>query len=104
MRHHRPDAAELLRTVGSYIDTLPDVLGPSERYQLLVCRHILEIVRREAEAGPFHEEDEARLAAAIRAGACDESWDDIFDQVLARTISRVAIVRPSHLAPEHRRE
>jgi hypothetical protein len=102
MRHHRPDASELLRTVASHLHALRERLDHGDRYQLIVCGHILDLVAREIEAPPLAEMDEAKLVAEIRTGARDETWGATFDLIMHRTIARLAVVRPEHLAPEHR--
>ena len=64
--------------------------------------HRLALVARELEAPPIADADESAFAASIRCGACDVDWDRTVDQVLQRTIARLSVVRPEHLAPEHR--
>jgi hypothetical protein len=102
MRHHRPDAPELLRTVATYLGGLKARVDDGERYNLIVCEHILTLVVRELEAEPMADADEAALVGAIRSGACDSDWEQTLAQVLQRTIARLEVVRPEHLAPEHR--
>ncbi|MDX2274566.1 MAG: hypothetical protein NW206_03875 [Hyphomonadaceae bacterium] len=102
MRQYRPDAAELARTVARFLKSLEPKLDEGDRYQALVCGHLLGILSRELEAVALPDEDEAALAAAIRSGARDANWDATFEAVLARTIERVRVAKPDHLAPEHR--
>ena len=102
MRHHRPNAPELLRTVAAFLGDLKARLADGDRYQVIVCEHVLALVARELEAPPIADADESAFAASIRCGACDVDWDRTVDQVLQRTIARLSVVRPEHLAPEHR--
>jgi hypothetical protein len=48
--------------------------------------------------------DELRheLRRNIRAGVYDGQWDALLELILAQTANSVLIVRPEHLAPEHR--
>ena len=101
MRDYRPDTADLLATVSDFLDRIGPDLPSGDRYQALVCQHLLGMVRREIEQGPLPDEDEPALARAIRRGACDAEWDAVFARVLARTVARVERVKPDHLAPEH---
>lgn len=102
MRHHRPDAPELLRTVAGFLNGLKPRLDEGDRYQAIVCEHILNLVVRELEGTPLPDVDEAALAAAIRNGAQDSAWDRTLSDVLARTVARLKVVRPEHLSSEHR--
>lgn len=101
MRDYRPDTADLLATVSDFLDRIGPGLSSGDRYQALVCQHLLGMVRHEIEQGPLPDEDEPALARAIRQGACDAEWDAVFAKVLARTMDRVRRVKPDHLAPEH---
>jgi hypothetical protein len=102
MRHHRPDAPELLRTVATYLNGLKDRVEDGDRYNLIVCEHIVTLVMRELEAEPLADVDEAALVVAIRSGGRDDDWAKTFNEVLGRTIARLKVVRPEHLTPEHR--
>ena len=102
MRQYRPDAAELARTVARFLKSLEPKLDDGDRYQALVCGHLLGMLSRELEGAPLADVDEVALASAIRGGACDAEWDATFDSILKRTIERVRIAKPDHLPPEHR--
>ncbi|WP_380878046.1 hypothetical protein ACFB49_15310 [Sphingomonas sp. DBB INV C78] len=102
MRHYRPSTADLIGTVSEFLRNLGPKLDSGDRYQSLVCTHILGMVERELRGEPLTDQDEAALAAAIRAGDHDGDWDEIFSAVLDRTVARVALAKPDHLAPEHR--
>lgn len=101
MRNHRPASSDLVATVSDFLADIGEKLEPGDRYQALICRHLLAMVRRELEGAVLADIDEARLAAEIRAGARDESWDATFAEILERTIARVVIARPEHLAARH---
>ncbi|AGH48673.1 aminoglycoside phosphotransferase [Sphingomonas sp. MM-1] len=102
MRHYRPSTADLVDVVADFLKGIGPRLDGGDRYQALVCTHILAMVERELRGEPLADEDEAALAAAIRRGDRDGDWDAVFAHVLDRTIARVAIAKPDHLAPEHR--
>ena len=101
MRHYRPTTADLVAIVTDFLKDIGPKLDSGDRYQALVCTHVLGMVERELKGDPLPDLDEAALAAAIRAGECDADWDATFATVLDRTIARVALVKPDHLAPEH---
>ena len=101
-RHYRPSTADLVGTVTTFLRELGPKLDSGDRYQALVCGHILAMVERELRGEPLADQDEAALVAAIRAGERDADWDEIFTAVLDRTIARIALAKPDHLAPEHR--
>ena len=101
MRDYRPDTANLIDTVADFLDRIGPTLPSGDRYQALVCKHLLSMVRCEIEQGPLPDEDEAALAQAIRRGDCDADWDKVFERVLNRTITRVKRVKPGHLGTEH---
>ena len=100
--HYRPSTADLLHTVGEFLGEIGPKLESGDRYTALVCSHILAMVERELLGEPLEPIDEAALAAAIRAGEHDADWDATFDTILWRTIARVAVVKPDHLAEQHR--
>ncbi|MEJ0048927.1 MAG: hypothetical protein WDN04_24580 [Rhodospirillales bacterium] len=100
--HYRPTTADLVRTVADFLTSIGPKLESGDRYTALVCKHILGMVERELLSGPLQPLNEADLAADIRAGAHDETWRRTFEAVLNRTIERVALVKPDHLAAIHR--
>lgn len=102
MRHYRPSTPDLIRVVGDFLEQVGPRLDSGDRYQALVCRHILGMVERELAGEPLADLDDAALAAAIRAGDHDADWDATFATVLDRTVQRLRITKPDHLAPEHR--
>jgi hypothetical protein len=97
MATYRPDTGNLLRTVGDFLAHVAPGLQSGDRYQALVCQHILAMVARELAAPPTPEADDAALAAAIRAGAFDGDWDALLTELLNQAKARVAVVKPDHL-------
>jgi len=102
--HYRPSTADLIHTVADFLDEISPTLNSGDRYTALVCRHILVMVEREIVSTPLAPLDEAALAAAIRAGRHDATWNATFDAILQRTVARVALAKPDHLAAKHRNE
>jgi hypothetical protein len=102
--HYRPSTADLVHTVADFLDEVSPALNSGDRYTALVCKHILAMVERELLSPPLAPLDEAALAAAIRAGQHDTTWNSTFDAILQRTVARVALVKPDHLAAKHRNE
>jgi hypothetical protein len=103
--HYRPSRADLLQTVSDFLAGIGPKLDAGDRYGALVCSHILAMLAREAAGPALPPMDEAQLAANIRAGHFDheESWNHIMETILQRTIARVRIVKPDHLADVHQR-
>ncbi len=120
MTQDRPDIGDLLATVQSFVERITPKLTGEDRYHAQVAAFLLAICGREI-AVPAGAAEIARrmladflgregelpeltaaLSAEIRAGACDARWDDTLALVLDRTIAKLAVVRPDHLAPEHR--
>jgi hypothetical protein len=101
--HYRPTAADLLHTVADFLSAIAPKLDSGDRYTALVCGHILGMVEREFLCAPLEPLDEAGLAAAIRAGEHDGNWQATFDMILQRTVARVALAKPDHLAEKHRK-
>ena len=50
MRPYRPDDANLLATVSDFLAKIAPQLNPGDRYQALVCQHILATLGRSADA------------------------------------------------------
>lgn len=102
MRHYAPATPELLAAVAEFLEKIAPRLDSGERYHALVCRHLLAMVQRELTEPPLADEDEAGLAAAIRAGWHDGEEEALLEALLARTIDRVRIAKPDHLVAGHR--
>jgi len=120
MSQDRPDIADLLATVQEFIDRITPKLEGEDRYHAQVSAYLLAICGRETRLGaPIAAAEQPRLAAFlghdgawpdlvrelsrdIRAGGCDGRWDAALDLVLFQVIDKVSVVRPDHLAQEHR--
>ena len=102
--HYRPSTADLVHTVADFLEEISPSLNSGDRYTALVCKHILAMVERELLGAPLAPLDESALAAAIRAGRHDANWSATFDTILQRTVARVALAKPDHLAAKHRNE
>ncbi len=120
MSQDRPSAVELLASVREFLDALAARLEAESRFQVQVSSHLIGIVERELGLGErFDEEERARYAAflgedgslreltralcrQIREGRHDARWDELMKLVLAETVAKVAIVRPTHLDARHR--
>jgi hypothetical protein len=120
MSQDRPVIDDILATVERFLEDCRGKLEGETRYHAQVAAYLLGICRRELRLAPQLDaaerarltaflgvdaaspELDEQLAAAIREGRLDGRWDELLDLVLAATVSKVAIVRPAHLAPEHR--
>jgi len=102
MRQYRPDAANLVSTVAAFLERIGPKLESGDRYEALVCRHILTMVERELTAPAEAERDDAAFVRAIRAGEFDGAWERLVEDLLAESVARVMIVKPDHLAEKHR--
>ena len=120
MSQDRPDLADLLATVQDFIDRITPKLEGEDRYHAQVSAYLLAICGREVQLGaPIAAAEQPRLTAflghdgawpdllrelsrEIRAGGCDARWDGTLDLVLRQIIDKVSVVRPDHLAQEHR--
>jgi hypothetical protein len=100
MRNYDPPTPELVRVVAEFLERVGPSLDSGQRYEALVCVYLLRMVERELETGPPADRDEQALAAAIRAGEHDANWVATLEQVLDRTIERVRLTKPDHLAEE----
>jgi hypothetical protein len=101
-QQHRPDLVNILATVAKFLDDLAPTLQGEARYHARVSSYLLGICQREAAslALPLDYASEAALAAAIRAGDCDASWEATMAAVLRSTAERVAVTRPEQLNPK----
>src|SRR5690242_2436908 len=101
MRHYAPATPELLAAVAEFLDDVAPRLDAGDRYNALVCRHLLAMVGRELEAPALEDWDEAGLAAAIRAGAHDAAEGELLQTLMDRIVARVRLAKPDHLAARH---
>ena len=120
MTQDRPDIGDLLSTVQTFVERITPKLAGEDRYHAQVAAYLLSICGREIAVPSGAAEIERRmiadflgrdgdlpeltqaLSAEVRSGACDARWDDALALVLDRTVAKVTVVRPDHLAPEHR--
>ncbi|MFM9885752.1 MAG: DUF6285 domain-containing protein [Burkholderiales bacterium] len=120
MSQNRPSVGDLLIAVQKFITECIPVLEGQARYHALSSAYLLGICERELRLGPDYDRAEAKtlsqflgqagtnaalrdaLCAQIRAGTHDAAWQGLVDMVLAQIANDVRIVKPDHLAPEHR--
>jgi aminoglycoside phosphotransferase (APT) family kinase protein len=108
--HDRPTAAELVEAVVEFLER--DVMGETEgrlQFHARVARNALNQVGRELALGPTQAEahrqrldalgyaDDAALAAAIRAGECDQQWNEVLAAVHASVLDKLAVANPSYI-------
>jgi hypothetical protein len=117
---YRPDINNILLTVQKFIkETTPKLQGET-KYHAIVAAYLLDIAERELRLAPGFDKQEVgklsdflkssgslddlhkALAKGVRSGALDKDWDALLDMVLAQTVSDVSVVRPDHMAPQHR--
>jgi len=111
--HDRPTIAELVEAVREFIER--DVMEATEgrvRFHARVAVNVLDIVRRELEAGPGHAaahrarlaalgfEDDASLAAAIRGGDLDDRYAEVKAALVAAVDDKLAVANPKYFATD----
>jgi len=120
MSQDRPSINDILLTVQKFLDDVGPKLEGESKYHAQVSSYLLGICERELRlAGDFDRKEAAALSAFlgsnasldamtaelcrnIRAGKYDGNWDQVLKMVLERTIDKVKVVKPRHLAPAHR--
>ena len=109
--HDRPTPAELVESVREWLerDVLPAVDGRLQ-FHTRVAVNSLDIVLRELDLGPAQEtahaerlaalghEDDASLAAAIRAGDHDDDLLSLVRALRPSVEDKVRVANPRHLA------
>jgi len=98
-----PDMADLLRTVREFVVASTPKLPVEDRYQAQVAAYVLSICERELAAGDPQIVDADALCRAIRSGDRDGDWDALIADLMDETVAAVAITKPDHLAPIHRK-
>ncbi|HTU39582.1 MAG TPA: phosphotransferase family protein [Acidimicrobiales bacterium] len=108
----RPTAAELVEAVREYLES--SVMDQSEggtRFEARVARNALGVVERELVLGPavagahaqrlraLGAEDDAQLAATIRAGDLDDRWERVAAALAASARDQLLVANPSYLPP-----
>lgn len=109
--HDRPTAAELVAAVAEFLER--DVMTSTEgrvAFHARVSVNVLRMVERELAAATTDEAahrarldalgfaDDAELAAAIRAGSCDDRWDEVLDAVAGSVAAKLAVANPGYAA------
>lgn len=109
--HDRPRADELIDAVRGFLadDVVPAADG-RVRFHARVAANALAIVERELRIGPALAErhadrlaalgftDDAALAAAIRAGGCDDDWHEVAGSVMAGVFDKLLVANPGYAA------
>ncbi len=106
----RPTAAELVEAVREYVEAaVMERNEGSARFEARVARNALAIVERELALRPAvtaaHADrlrglgaaDDAALAAAIRAGAYEDRWDEVAASLAASAHDQLLVANPSYL-------
>jgi aminoglycoside phosphotransferase (APT) family kinase protein len=108
----RPSAAELVEAVREYLDGVTERGDGAAGFEARVARNALSVVERELRLGPalarahaarlaeLGFEDDAGLAAALRAGTLDEAWDRVAPALAAAARDQLRVANPSYLPPE----
>ena len=108
----RPTAAELVEAVREYLDELTERGEGATGFEARVARNALAVVERELRLGPalalahaarlaeLGFDEDAGLAAALRAGTLDEVWDEVASALAASARDQLAVANPSYLPPE----
>jgi aminoglycoside phosphotransferase (APT) family kinase protein len=109
--HGVPTAEQLVEAVREFLEG--DVMAATEgrvRFHARVAARALAIVERELTAGDrpaaahaarlaaLGVADDAALAAAIRAGAVDDRWDDVVAVVRGAVADKLAVANPRYAA------
>ena len=108
----RPTAAELVEAVREYLDGVTDAGEGAAGFEARVARNALAVVERELRLGPalarahtarlaaLGFDDDAALAAALRAGTLDDAWDVVAPALAASARDQLRVANPSYLPPE----
>jgi len=122
MAQYRPEVGDVLATVREFLEQAAPALAGETRYHAQVAAYLLGICERELQQGPeqaaaerarlaaFLQTDapveslNRMLAAGIRGGVFDQRSEALLRLLLEQSAGQVAVVRPDHLAPLHRKE
>ncbi len=108
----RPSAAELVEAVREYLDGVTERGEGAAGFEARVARNALAVVERELQFGPALSrahaarlaelgfDDDAGLAAALRAGSLDGAWDRVAPALAASARDQLRVANPSYLPPE----
>jgi aminoglycoside phosphotransferase (APT) family kinase protein len=105
----RPTAIELVQSVGTYLDEgVSQDAERGARFTARVARNVLSIVERELRYGVIFGEahrtrlrhlgfgSDAELARAIRAGHCDERWDEVAHALATSAVDQLQVANPTY--------
>ena len=108
--HDRPTMAELVEAVREFLER--DVFDATEgrvQFHTRVAVNVLKMVERELVLGDEQERahlarldalgfnDDAALAAAIRAGELDDRWTEVRDALAESVRDKLAVANPKYL-------
>lgn len=119
MSQDPPSLDELLVTVREFVDEVAPQLAGRDRYHALCASFLIEVVRRELEAGGNDSAERAmlgrylgpteagagglaKLAQAIRGGGLDARFDELLDDLTDHVVRQVRVTRPEVLDAMHR--
>ncbi len=105
--HGRPTAAELVVAVAEFLETdVRESTSGQVNFHARVAANVLRIVERELLAGSAEDvtdpvadigfDDEAQLAAAIRAGDLDGPSDQLKSALRALVSHRLSVAHPGY--------
>jgi hypothetical protein len=105
--HGRPTAAELVEAVAEFLETdVRESTSGQVNFHARVAANALRMVERELLAEPdgtarealagLGFDDEAQLAAAIRAGRLDDRGDQVLGALRALVNDRLAVAHPRY--------
>jgi hypothetical protein len=105
--HGRPTAAELIAAVAEFLETdVRESTAGQVNFHARVAANVLRIVERELCAGPADDvadaladvgfDDEAQLAAAIRAGVLDGHGERVHSALRALVGHRLSVAHPGY--------
>lgn len=107
--HDRPTVAELVEAVREYLES--EVMTATQgavQFHARVAINALAMVERELAMGPEQAadhrarldalgfDDDASLAAAIRAGELDDRWYEVLESVAASVDAKLAVASPGY--------
>lgn len=105
----RPTAAELVAAVADFLDNeVRSAIEGPVNFHARVAANVLRIVERELTTSAAHVtdalaelgfDDEAQLAAAIRAGQFDDRGDEILPLLRTLVRQRLAVAHPGYDQP-----
>ena len=120
MTQDRPDIQEILTTVAEFARGVAARSEGGERYDALCAAFLVEVAKRELNAGDNPERRQraqlnaltgtppgtdlyAAFCARVRTGGLDADWERAFAFALMQVIDKVAVTNPDYLEPSHRR-